>query len=256
MELLDREDCDREGAGVVVDGLRWFPRARPLKMLRIFRTCFGRPEEAMEEIRRVRVVLDYLAPDHAARSEEFLVSYAKGDRCEVLLCGLQEYVHGEILDPWGPLTRGHLGEMLGRLCPPAETDPGGPADDLIAVALDQAGRFVSRIRRMILEALHVPDLAGVGNLLLTAGGLIKLVDINNISRVSFESSIPLDDRGYPVCDKSIEALSLLEGRLLERPLDKSDPIYAHFLNPSRVWEVKAMERAFHLARKPELPPAH
>ena len=91
---------------------------------------------------------------------------------------------------------------------------------------------------MILQTNRVPDLAGVGNLILTRSGNIKLVDINNISRVSFDRTIPLDDRGYPVCDKSIEALSLLERKLTGRSLDGRDIIYNTFLDPERMKDVK------------------
>jgi len=91
--------------------------------------------------------------------------------------------------------------------------------------------FVLRLKGLISEAGYVPDLAGSGNLILTAAGLIKLVDINNVSRVSFDSSIPLDDRGYPVCDKSVEALSMLEKNLAGRPLDPEDKIYKVFSGP-------------------------
>ena len=98
---------------------------------------------------------------------------------------------------------------------------------------------------MISKAGYVPDLAGSGNLILTAPGLIKLVDINNVSRVSFDSSVPLDDRGYPVCDKSVEALSMLEKNLAGRPLDPDDEIYRVFLAPGRMEKVRVLEREFH-----------
>ena len=97
----------------------------------------------------------------------------------------------------------------------------------------------------------MPDLAGIGNLLLTPSGEIKLVDINNISRVSFESSISIDDRGYPVCDKSIESLSLLEQGLLQKPLQQDDIIYKTYLEPSRMEEVKALEKEFLRAMEQE-----
>lgn len=255
MELLEKGDLDSEREGVMVDGIRWFPGARPLKMLRIFRTRFLDLAGALQELRRVRIVLEYLAPDHVARSDEFLVSYSCGGRWDMILCGLQEYVHGEILDPWSPMSRQHLEELFTRLHPHGEGFR-GKLDALVHAAQEQAERFVTRIRRMVLEAHHIPDLAGVGNLLMTPEGLIKLVDINNITGVSFKSTVPLDDRGYPVCDKSIEALALIEGRLLGRAMDEKDPIYSHFLDPLRIREVKAIEREFHLAMKPDLPAAH
>ena len=98
---------------------------------------------------------------------------------------------------------------------------------------------------MILNANTVPDLAGAGNLILTPTGHIKLVDINNISRVPFNTTIPVDDRGYPVCDRSIEALYLLEEKLLQRPPVKEDKIYSIFLDPGRTEAVRAIEKTFY-----------
>ncbi|MDL1960036.1 MAG: hypothetical protein LWW99_11905, partial [Deltaproteobacteria bacterium] len=93
---------------------------------------------------------------------------------------------------------------------------------------------------------------GAGNLILTRSGNIKLVDINNVSRVSFDSIISLDDRGYPICDKSIEALSLIEQKLLGRFLLRTDPIYDTFLDPERVKEVRALDEEFQLSMAPAM----
>jgi hypothetical protein len=93
----------------------------------------------------------------------------------------------------------------------------------------------------------VPDLAGVGNLLLTPEGEVKLVDINNISKVSFGSAIPIDDKGYPVCDKSIQALALLEQKILVKAIDKKDAVYKAFFEPQRMMRVKALEDKFHFS---------
>ena len=115
-----------------------------------------------------------------------------------------------------------------------------PTDSWIHQVLEKAETFIDKLKMLILEAGYVPDLAGVGNLLLTRSGHIKLVDINNISHVSFEPKIHLDDRGYPVCDKSIEALSLLETELLGRPIPRDDPIYNTYLDSNRMREVRAV----------------
>ncbi|RLI48080.1 MAG: hypothetical protein DRP09_21780, partial [Candidatus Thorarchaeota archaeon] len=111
-------------------------------------------------------------------------------------------------------------------------------------------KLIQKLKQMILQANRVPDLVGVGNLILTRSGNIKLVDINNISKVSFDRTIPVDDRGYPVCDKSIEALSLLEQKLSGRPLDGKDVIYNTFLDPERMKEVNALEKIFQLSAHP------
>jgi len=213
MEVLKPADVTVEKSGIIKDGLRWFPKATPLKMLRIFRTRFDTVQ----------------------------------GRYELLLCGLQEYVDGEVLDPWGRLDSDYLTSLFRRI------DAGGGKNGPRAMeAWKQnvrkgAERALGRIRTMIQEAKLVPDLAGVGNLLLTRTGDIKLVDINNISRVSFKPAIPLDDRGYPVCDKSIEALSLLEQKLIGRPADRNAPIYQTFLDPGRMKEVRSIEREFHVS---------
>lgn len=89
-----------------------------------------------------------------------------------------------------------------------------------------------------------PSLAGVGNLILTRKGNIKLVDINNISTVTFSAEISLDDKGYPVCDKSIEVISLIEKKLLLRPIHMNETIYRTYLDPQRMKKVRAIEKDF------------
>jgi len=247
MEVLKPADVAVEKNGIIKDGLRWFPKANPLKVLRIFRIRFDSLKDAEGELGRVKIVEKYLGPEYIAKSDEFLVDYALEGRYEPLLCGLQEYVDGEILDPWARLDRDYLRSLFRR------TDSEGGKNWPRAVETWErnvrkgAEKALGRIRKMIMEAKLVPDLAGVGNLLLTRTGNIKLVDINNISRVSFEAAIPVDDRGYPVLDKSIEALSLLEQKLLSRPAERSAPIYRTFLDPGRMKEVRSIEREFHVS---------
>lgn len=242
MQVLLREDLDRERTGVLRDGVRQFPKARPLKMLRVFRTRFRTLKEAEEELVRFKIIEAYLAPLHMARSNEFLVDFTGGDRREPLLCGLQEYMEGETINPWNRLDDQELASLRERMPDPAGSES---QSEWIANVRAQAGGFVLRLKGLISEAGYVPDLAGSGNLILTAAGLIKLVDINNVSRVSFDSSIPLDDRGYPVCDKSVEALSMLEKNLAGRPLDPEDKIYKVFLAPDRMDRVRVLESEFH-----------
>jgi hypothetical protein len=255
LEVLDPHELERERTGIVIEGIRWFPRARPLKMLRIFRTGFPDLGEALEEIGRVKIVERYLAPEYLATSNEFLVDYQSGDGHSLILCGLQEYVEGEVLDPWRHLDARHLAELLRRM----NAGPyGGPERDLearVRRVQKRAEGFVGRIKKMILETHYVPDLAGVQNLLLTPRGGIKLVDINNISEVRFGRPIDTDDKGYPICDKSIEALALLEEKLLARPIDREETLYRIYLDPQRVKAVAAIQEAFHLAMEKELPAA-
>lgn len=251
MEVLSPEDVANEKSGVIIDGAKWYPRAEPLRMLRIFRTRFKNLKEAEEEIGRVKVIERYLGPDNFAKSDEFLVDYYRNGKRELLLCGLQEYVKGAILDPWDRLDDSHLISILRRISFETFEDAERIGDRWTSKVRTKAEIFIEKNKRMILEANHIPDLAGVGNLLLTRDGDIKLVDINNISKVTFDSIIKLDDRGYPVCDKSIESLSLLEQGLLNRPLPEDDLVYKTYLEPNRMEKVNALEKEFHLAMEGE-----
>ena len=244
LEVLSQEDVEKEKNGVIIDGAKWYPRAEPLKMLRIFRTRFNNLQEAEEEIERVKTIESYLGPENFAKSDEFLVDYELNGKREIILCGLQEFIQGAILDPWDQLDDSHLLSILRRISFETFEDAESIGDSWVREVRKNSETFIGKVKKMILEANHVPDLAGIGNLLLTPSGEIKLVDINNISRVSFESSISIDDRGYPVCDKSIESLSLLEQGLLQRPLPEDDTIYRTYLEPSRMEEVKALEKEF------------
>lgn len=242
MEVLRPEDVEKETKGIIKDGIKLYPRAEPLKILRIFRTKFKSLKDAEEELKRVKIIVTYLAPDYLAKPEEFLVNYRRGAKCEILLCGLQKYVKGELIEPWGNLDDEHLMSLLGDM---------GVENSAIIISQwsrkvrKNAENFVSKIKQMIMKTDHVPDLAGIGNLLLTKTGDIKLVDINNISSVSFDHTIKLDDRGYPVCDKSIEALFLLERKLSGASLLIDTPPYKIFLDSERMKEVKAIEKKFH-----------
>lgn len=245
MQVLNPEDVKREKEGVIIDGLRHFPKAGPLKMLRVFRKRFNSMKDAEEELMRVKMVEKFLEPDCIARSDEFLVHYELNGKYQIFLCGLQEYLEGEILDPWSHLDEDRLVSFLYRMGFRRQKDSESRGERWINRVRENADRLIEKIKQMILQAGHVPDLAGMGNLILTRSGNIKLVDINNISRTSFERTIPIDDRGYPVCDKSIEALSLLERKLTGRSLDERDVIYNTFLDPERMKDVKKIEKKFH-----------
>jgi hypothetical protein len=249
MEVLLPKAVEIEKKGIMIDGLRLYPRAKPIKMLRIFRTRFDSLNSAREESKRVKVIVAYLAPDNVAVSDEFLVDYAINGKFELILCGLQEYVDGEILDPWGDLDEKHLIALVEQMNFEGVVDSEIATANWIERIRKRSAIFVKKIKDMIIKENHIPDLAGIGNLILTPYGQIKLVDINNISRVYFSSDIRLDDRGYPVCDKSIEALSLLEAKLLGRSINKNEVIYKTFLDVRRMKDVRAMEKAFHNSMK-------
>ena len=243
MQVLLREEVERESAGVLRDGVQRFPKARPLKILRIFRTRFKNLREAEEELVRFKIIETYLAPLHMARSNEFLVDFTGQGQGAPILCGLQEYMEGETINPWNRLDDEELASLKERM-----SVSQGPESqrEWIAGVRTQARQFVLKLKELISKAGYVPDLAGSGNLILTPSGPIKLVDINNISKISFDSSIPLDDRGYPVCDKSVEALSMLEKNLVGRPLDPDDEVYRLFINPDRMKKARELERQFTL----------
>ncbi len=225
LEVLLRSDVEQEQRGYLSRGLRRFPAARPVRMLRIFRRRFSEAAQVLEEIRRLRILEAYLPPDLLARSEEFIVDYRSDGGPQLLLCGLQEAVFGEILDPWNL-----------PLCGAARVSA-----DLVR----HAGRFVAGAKKMILEAGLIPDIAGVGNLFATRDGRIKLVDINNVSRLPADSRIPLDDRGYPACDKSIEALARIEEHLCGASPEKMvQAPYDRFLTAKRMHVVRELEERF------------
>lgn len=249
MELVHRRDLALESTGIVIDGRRRYPKARPFKIFRLFRTRLQSHQTALTEIERVKIVDTYLAPDYLAQSSEFIVDYLGPDGNHPVLCGLQEYVTGEIIDPWSILD----GERLLRdwyNALAAGTEPiRSPPRRWISNARRHAMSFIARIKQMARETMHIPDLAGLGNMIMVHTGKIKLVDINNISRIFFDARIRLDDRGYPVCDKSIEALAMLERKILGHPIDGSDALYRTFLIPDRMEEVAELEKRFNHVRR-------
>ena len=115
MEILDPEAVANETKGIFVNGKRSFPRALSSKVFRIFKTRFLTIQEAWEEINRVKIIARYLVPENMARSQEFLVDYIRHDKHDIVLCGLQEYVRGAILDPWSLLDQKYLISLLNEL---------------------------------------------------------------------------------------------------------------------------------------------
>ena len=242
MEVLDPEAVRLETEGVVAEGVRWYPRPVPLKMLRVFRRRFCSLLEVEEEIRRLRIIETYLPRAQLAHSNEFIVHYDRGRGCDLMLCGLQEYAEGYELAPWRLPHVDVMDDLYQRI-----TGDGAAEDSEVFSKRLRAevARFVDGIRRMVLEAGFIPDLAGSRNMLLTRSGCLRLVDINNVSPVQRGDDIYLDDKGYPVCDKSIEALHLMETHLLKRQVSDEDPVYGGYLGPSRREAVKRLETAFH-----------
>jgi len=249
MEMLDPDDVIKQNRGEIINGTLFFPWAMPLKMLRIFRTRFDSLTDVFEEIRKVKIIEKYLPSDSYAKSDEFIVDYIWNGNRDFILCGLQEYVAGEILNPWETTGINQLENFFPGISVNRRNTLRMATEQLVTRFQKRVENFIKSVKKMILEANYVPDFAGVENLLVTPGGNIKLVDINNISRVSFGSDISLDDKGYPVCDKSIEAISILEQKLLDRPIDKTETLYKIFLDPQRMRDVSDLEEKFHRSLK-------
>lgn len=248
MEVLTPQDVLAESAGVLRGNQKWFPRAVPLKVLRIFRARFLDLSEALSDIHRYKRISSFLTGRYLADSEEFIAEYHVGQTREILLCGLQTFIDGHILDPWA-LTEAEVTDPSSQTCRAKPSDVS--SEDWIRHVQRHAARFVADVRRMILEARLIPDLAGIGNLLLTPEGALVLVDINNITRVMFDAPPVLDEKGYPTCDKSIEALCRIETYLLTPPAKAPDPIYDFFLTPQRMAAVDKIHRAFNYRLKVE-----
>ncbi len=243
-EVLLKTDLQKEVTGEIMDGIRIFPRAKPKKMFRILRNRFENVAEILIEIKKYNLLLTCLGPDFIAESEEFIVDYTGTEKSEIVLCGLQEYIDGEILDPWRLFGEGYLKDVFKST---VKTDL--DKHTWILKVLRSIETFVKKIRLMIENTGYIPDLAGIGNLILTHEGNLKLVDINNIVKIRLDDTILIDDKGYPSCDVSVEVLSLLEKNLLQKKIHMQDPLYRFFLSPERKKQVKALEKAFYSSIK-------
>ncbi len=244
IEILSAEDIRRETKGVEVDGLRQYPRAVPGYMLRILRTRLGSLSQALSEVRKYTLIDRYLGPDYIARSEEFIVEYTGTGGKEIVLCGLQEYVKGAILDPWNLVGEFPLDSFYRSNYP--ELPPEKPLETAYAAITE----FVAQVRKMLERSSHIPDLAGVGNLLITSEGKLKLVDINNIVHINRTDTIVLDDRAYPSCDKSVEVLYILEKEILGAENLENDALYALYLTEERRKKVRKLEEIFYQSLRP------
>ncbi|MFH2092246.1 MAG: hypothetical protein ABIJ31_07775, partial [Pseudomonadota bacterium] len=212
-EVLLVEDMHKETNGIIENGVRIFPRACPEKVFRIFRKRFATSEQIVQEIHKYNILLDVLGPDLIALSEEFMVEYTNAGGNTILLCGLQEYIKGEILDPWKIFGKTYIQDLHSLMPCHAAT-----RENFVQTATKNIERFVTKIRQMIIENGYIPDLAGIGNLILTPDGTLKLVDINNIVQINYDKTVPIDDKGYPSCDVSVQVLHILEQKLLNTDL--------------------------------------
>ncbi len=233
LQVLNPKDVRQETQGTVQQGLRLFPVAQPVSMLRIFKKKLTDWQEVQTEIENYKLIQRYFPPHHYAASSEFVVDYIQNENSQILLCGLQEYVPGEAVDPWHENTRLKM-----------QTDMLGTPTGTFDLALTNLESFVGCIKTMVRQTQTIPDLAGIGNLILTPEAEIKLVDINNISRLPTETAIPLDDKNYPVSDKSIQALYNLETQVLGHHQAGDEELYRFFLHPERMQAVREVEITF------------
>ncbi len=282
-EVLAADDVLKERQGDIIDGIRCFPRAVPEYMLRILRTRFSTLDQAIDEVRKYTLILKFLGTDLIACSQESIVEYIRVERTgteriesteaeskeienieaesaeaentetenteteksEIVLCGLQEYVVGTILDPWSLLTQAPLDAFYQAKFPDDHS-----VNERMTKAFDSIEAFVKQTREMIINTGYIPDLAGNGNLILIPEGGIKLVDINNIIKVHHTDTIYLDDKNYPSCDKSVEVLAILEQKILKTGIIPDDPLYGHFLSVERKNRVKKFEEKFFQSLRP------
>ncbi|MBU1341495.1 MAG: hypothetical protein KKE44_00900 [Proteobacteria bacterium] len=239
-EVLLAKDVLKETQGEMTDGILMFPRARPKKMFRILRNRFKAKEAVFNEIKKYTLLLNALGPDLIAESEEFIVDYTGTGTHQIVLCGLQEYIEGEILDPWRLFGKNYLNNLFDATLLTASRHR-----SVVETARKNIARFVKKTRQMISQKGYIPDLAGIGNLVLTPEGDLKLVDINNIVEIKLDDSIRIDDKGYPSCDVSVHVLSILERDILQKDICMDDPLYRLFLSKKRKRQVKALEKTFY-----------
>jgi hypothetical protein len=234
IQVLELSDVVLENRGVLQQGITMFPMAQPVAMLRIFKNTFSSLRDIQKEIDNYKILQQWLSKSHYAVSSEFIVDYTRGRDKRILLCGLQEYVHGEHVDPWNANAYLKIAGIV----------KDAPVEAL-KTALENLAAFVNCIKKIIMKTGAIPDLAGVGNLIMTPLGTVKLVDINNISRLTMDHHIPVDDKGYPVSDKSVQALFQIETQILGRPKDTTDTLYRFFLDSQRMKAVRELETSFH-----------
>lgn len=239
-EVLDANDVLKETQGEILGGTRWFPRAVPKWMLRILRTRFSHLDQVLDEVNKYTMILKFLGPELIAVSQEFIVEYRGSASSEILLCGLQEYVKGQMLDPWNLQGESPLAPFV-----PAPSPGKSSEKKWVKKLLGSIELFVGQTKKMILDEGYIPDLAGNGNLLVTARGDLKLVDINNIIKVHYNDMIFLDDKKYPACDKSVEVLALLEQEILKNKNFMDEKLYRHFFIPERRGRVRQLEEKFY-----------
>lgn len=205
MEVLKKEEYEKEKEGILENNIRTYPKAEPNNVLRIYRTRVSL-DGAMEDIKKTNEVRKYLK-ENIAYSSEFVASYKEDESYGTILCGLQDYIKGKAIDPW--------------FCVPESYDENFKPE---------LNKFIERIKECAYEKGLIPDLAGKGNLIYSSKGVV-LTDINNINEIDYSPEIYIDNKGFPIIDTSVEALSNLEKAVNGSLSDEK--LYNHFLEAGR-----------------------
>ena len=148
------------------------------------------------------------------------------------------------LDPWQADHPGYAEDLWRRLLAETSGAVDTPPAEFYRLLNVQVSRFVRQVRAMMDRDGLIPDLAGVRNLLVTHGPRVLLVDINNIHPVVFDAQVPLDDKGYPVLDRSIDALERLGRVFLGRSMLSVETDYRLFFSRERQSRVRELEARF------------
>lgn len=236
-QILKTDDVRKENEGVIRKGVKNYPKAAPVKILRIMRTKFNNLAAVTVEIKKYKLIERYFDAESYAKSQEIIVDYNHNGKNKVMLIGIQDYVEGFRLNPWSAYIGFQIVDFL-------KISGIKNIDETMAQILKNMANFVHLLKRFILKTRHIPDLAGIGNIMLKRSGNIVLVDINNISEVSFSDPIYVDNFGYPIVDRSIEAIFCLDKFCTPNEYDKNNFLYRKFLSDSRRKKVDAIEKEF------------
>ncbi|MBT3408936.1 hypothetical protein HN415_09755 [Candidatus Woesearchaeota archaeon] len=218
-QMVKKTDVEYETKGKMIDGIKFFPNSKPVGLLRIYRAAFSSYNEIKKESNKIKLLEKYLSEENMAKSQEFVVNYKCNGNYEILLCGVQRYVDGNNIDPW--------------------------SDNYYDISKEKGKIFILKIKNLIYNESLIPDLSGYRNILKDSDNNFVLVDINNVLKVNVNSEIHLDSTGYPSVDKSVEALSLLEEKIVGKK-NNFEFIYNYFLRKDRMNEVNSIEKLWKL----------
>lgn len=220
--LFDRDEYTRQREGVVIDNKKQYPKAHPKQVLRILRNGAEKTDHLQPMLDDYHFLVENFVgdgEDQLAQSNELIVELNDKDisllcqRTEILsppdhkhfLVGLQQYIHGDTLDPWRQIAISKLKEC-------AKVSPVNLGVHLRLDAdgiskLESSFRLMrTRIHTCLREHKKIPDL-GIGNTIMEPSGSLTIIDINNLIRAPENlAEIPTDENGYPAFHGSIDSL--------------------------------------------------